>query len=97
VSHGPTRTCLGCRQRRSKRELVRLVRGADGVVVVDPDGIGPGRGAYVCAEPDCVERALKTGRLAHAFRAACRLGEGLESTVLAGSRSAAATGHDTGS
>jgi uncharacterized protein len=81
VKHAPIRTCLGCRQRRPKRELVRLVRRVDGVVVV---GTRPtGRGAYVCAEPECVERALKSGRLAHAFRAACRLDEGLELTVLA--------------
>jgi uncharacterized protein len=97
VKHVPTRTCLGCRQRRAKRELVRLARRPDGVVVVDADGSRPGRGAYVCAEVECVERALRTGRLAHAFRAACRLDEGLESTVLAGSHSTAVAGHDTGS
>jgi uncharacterized protein len=95
VKHVPTRTCVGCRQRRPKRELVRLVRDADGVVVVDPRGVGPGRGAYVCAESECVKRALKTGRLAHAFRAACRLGEGIESIVLAAGRSAAVAGHDS--
>jgi predicted RNA-binding protein YlxR (DUF448 family) len=50
-------------------------------VVVDGRGVEPGRGAYVCAVPDCVERALKTGRLGHAFRAACRLDEGLESMI----------------
>ncbi len=97
MKHVPTRTCLGCRQRRPKRELVRLVRRADGVVSVDARGGGPGRGAYVCAEPGCTERALKTGRLAHAFRAACRLGEDLESSVLTRSRAAAVAGHDSGS
>jgi len=80
VKHAPTRTCLGCRTARPKRELVRLVRRADGRVVVDARG--PGRGAYVCAEPGCVEKALKAGRLGHAFRAACRLDEGLELSVL---------------
>ena len=81
MKHAPTRTCLGCRQRRAKRALVRLVRRPDGLVVVD--ATGGGRGAYVCAEAECVERALKTGRLAHAFRAACRLGEELGRSVLA--------------
>ena len=81
MKHAPTRTCLGCRQRRPKRELVRLVRRADGVVVVGARATG--RGAYVCAASDCVERALKSGRLAHAFRAACRPDEGLALTVLA--------------
>jgi predicted RNA-binding protein YlxR (DUF448 family) len=97
VTHVPSRTCLGCRRRRAKRDLVRLVRRSDGVVVVDAEGCRPGRGAYVCAEPDCTERALKTGRLAHAFRAACRVGDELESTVLAGSHSTGAAGRDTGS
>jgi len=96
VSHVPTRTCLGCRRRRAKRELVRLARRGDGSVVVDVRGVQPGRGAYVCGVSECVERALKTGRLGHAFRAACRLDEGLESIVLAGARSTAAAGHDTG-
>jgi uncharacterized protein len=81
VTDAPIRTCLGCRTPRPKRELVRLVRRPDGRVVVDADG--PGRGAYVCAEAGCVEKALKAGRLGHAFRAACRLDEGLELSVLA--------------
>jgi predicted RNA-binding protein YlxR (DUF448 family) len=61
---------------------VRLVRAGDGAVIVDAGG-APGRGAYVCAVPDCVRRALRPGRLAHALRASCRLGEELTSTVLA--------------
>ena len=73
------------------------MRGEDGVVAVDVGGTGAGRGAYVCAEPECAERALKAGRLAHAFRRACRLDEGLESTVLATGRSTAVAGHDSGS
>ena len=81
MKHVPIRTCLGCRTPRPKRELVRLVRRPDGRVVVDAGA--PGRGAYVCAEPGCVARALKAGRLGHAFRAACRIDEGLELTVLA--------------
>lgn len=92
MNRGPIRTCLGCRQRRAKDELVRLARRPDSTVCVDGRGVQPGRGAYVCAAPECVERALKTGRLRHAFRAACRLDEGLEAIVLA----EAAAGHDIG-
>jgi uncharacterized protein len=66
ASHTPTRTCLGCRRRRPKHEMLRLVRRADGRV--DADRAAGGRGAYVCAETECLERALKPGRLAHAFR-----------------------------
>jgi uncharacterized protein len=92
VSDAPTRTCLGCRTRRPKSDLVRLVRGADGVVAVDAEARRPGRGAYVCAEAGCVERALKSGKLSHAFRAACRAGEALQCTVLAAGRPAAVAG-----
>ena len=62
----PIRTCLGCRRRRPKGEMLRLVFAADGVIRVDITG--PGRGAYVCRDPECRERALKPARLAHAFR-----------------------------
>jgi predicted RNA-binding protein YlxR (DUF448 family) len=51
---------------RPQRELVRLGCGADGVVRVGRDL--PGRGAYVCADERCIERMLKPGRLAQAFR-----------------------------
>jgi predicted RNA-binding protein YlxR (DUF448 family) len=46
--------------------MLRLVRAADGRVRAD--GTAPGRGAYVCRDPKCQERALKPARLAHAFR-----------------------------
>lgn len=65
-THTPVRTCVGCRRRRPKAELLRLVRRADGRV--DADRVAAGRGAYVCADPECLERALKPGRLGHAFR-----------------------------
>jgi predicted RNA-binding protein YlxR (DUF448 family) len=97
VSDAPARTCLGCRARRPKSELVRLVRRADGALAVDAAGRLPGRGAYVCPEAGCVERALKAGKLSHAFRAACRPGEELKLTVLAAGRPAVAASHDTGS
>jgi predicted RNA-binding protein YlxR (DUF448 family) len=66
ATHTPTRTCLGCRRRRPKGDMLRLVRRADGRV--DADGAANGRGAYVCPDAECLERALKPGRLAHAFR-----------------------------
>ena len=81
MKHVPIRTCAGCRQRRPKRELVRLVRGADGVVVRDATGGAVGRGAYVCVEVACLERALKGGRLAQALRGRCRLDAELERAV----------------
>jgi predicted RNA-binding protein YlxR (DUF448 family) len=47
---------------------VRIVRGADGGVSMDPTGKAPGRGAYLCLEPECWTRALQRGALAHALR-----------------------------
>ena len=78
MKHVAIRTCVGCRRRRPKRELVRLVRGADGVVVRDATGRAAGRGAYVCVEVACLERALKSGRLAQVLRGRCRLDAELE-------------------
>jgi predicted RNA-binding protein YlxR (DUF448 family) len=49
----PTRTCVGCRTARPKRELVRLVRQLSGEVIVDPSGKLNGRGAYVCPDEAC--------------------------------------------
>ena len=67
----PSRTCLGCREARPKSRLVRLIRARTGIVVVDAAGRAAGRGAYVCPDPACVQRALIRGRLAHAFRKPC--------------------------
>jgi len=72
ATRGPVRTCVGCRRARPKAELVRLVRRPDGAVA--PDAVGPGRGAYVCDDPACMERAVKGGRLAQAFRTRQALG-----------------------
>lgn len=63
---GPWRTCIGCRKVRLKAELMRLVRRLDGAVVRDATGLG--RGAYVCPDTECLERATQPGRLSHAFR-----------------------------
>jgi predicted RNA-binding protein YlxR (DUF448 family) len=60
---------VGCRRARPKAQLIRLVRLPDGAVVRDTTGSG--RGAYVCDDPACIERALMPGRLAQAFRKPC--------------------------
>jgi predicted RNA-binding protein YlxR (DUF448 family) len=60
--------------------MVRLVRADGGTVVVDGGG-GAGRGAYVCADSACLERALRGGRLSHAFRKQCEAGPGLAEEV----------------
>ena len=66
--HVPLRTCSGCREQRPKRELVRVVRLEDASVVLDETGRRNGRGAYLCRQPECWQRALRTGSLAHALK-----------------------------
>jgi predicted RNA-binding protein YlxR (DUF448 family) len=76
----PQRTCLGCRARRAKSELVRLVA-HEGRLEVDAAQRRPGRGGYVCPRSSCLERLMKTkeDRLRRAFRSQERLGlEGLD-------------------
>jgi predicted RNA-binding protein YlxR (DUF448 family) len=66
----PLRQCVACRQMRVKRDLVRVVRTPSGDIRVDPTGKLSGRGAYVCPEPLCVDRALREGRLGHLLECA---------------------------
>lgn len=61
------RTCIVCREKEAKRQLTRLVRTADGVVI-DPTGKMNGRGAYLCEQQTCWERALSTDILSRALR-----------------------------
>lgn len=68
TKHVPQRTCLACRQVKAKRELVRLVRTAEGSVEVDISGREVGRGAYLCRARECWEAGLKGNRLEHALR-----------------------------
>lgn len=63
VKHVPQRTCVACRRVRSKRHLVRLVRAAAGDVEIDTTGRKEGRGAYICPERPCWEKALKGKQL----------------------------------
>ena len=64
--HIPQRTCVACRKVKPKRELVRLIRIADGSVEFDTSGKRAGRGAYLC--PECWEIGLKDSQLKRALR-----------------------------
>lgn len=63
----PIRTCVGCRQERPKRELLRIVRTPDGTVAFDPTGKRSGRGAYICPRLECLEAARKGRQLERAL------------------------------
>lgn len=64
----PRRTCLGCRQEKSKAELLRFVVAPDTTVVPDLLGKLPGRGAYTCFEKRCIEAAIARKQFQRAFR-----------------------------
>ncbi len=63
----PQRQCMGCRERKAKRELIRVVRGTDGTVSLDFGGKKPGRGAYLCPNPECLKKAEKSKALARSL------------------------------
>ncbi len=63
----PQRTCVACRQVKAKRELIRVVRDADGRLSVDLRGKAPGRGAYLCPDDACLERGTVDGSLGRAL------------------------------
>ena len=59
----PQRQCMGCRERKNKKDMLRVVRGTDGTVMLDFSGKLNGRGAYVCPDPECLKKARKTRAL----------------------------------
>ena len=59
----PQRQCMGCRERRPKRELIRVVRTPEGSVSLDFSGKMNGRGAYLCPNPECLKKALRSKAL----------------------------------
>lgn len=63
----PERTCVSCRKKGGKGELIRLVNAPEGAVI-DYNEKLPGRGAYVCPERVCIDKALKGGLLSRAFK-----------------------------
>ena len=66
----PMRKCLGCMEQKPKKELVRVVKSADGDISLDLTGKKNGRGAYICPEVSCLEKAKKAKRLERAFEGA---------------------------
>ena len=63
----PMRQCLGCREMKPKRELIRVVRSPEGSISIDSKGKAPGRGAYICPSPECLKRAIKAKAISRAF------------------------------
>ena len=59
----PQRQCMGCRERKPKREMIRVVRGTDGTVSLDFGGKMNGRGAYICPDMECLKKAIRSKAL----------------------------------
>jgi len=65
----PERLCLGCNVSKDKRELIRVVKTKDGEIFLDKTGKANGRGAYICNNPACLEKAIKSKRIARSLSA----------------------------
>lgn len=68
VKHIPQRTCVACREKKIKRELIRLVRGLDDTVAVDISGKAAGRGVYLCSAQPCWENGINRGRVEYSLK-----------------------------
>ena len=66
----PMRQCIGCREMKPKKELIRVVRSPEGEISVDFRGKKSGRGAYVCPDPACLKKAAKSRALERTFETA---------------------------
>lgn len=64
----PQRMCVGCQEMKPKKELVRVVRTAQGTLEIDPTGKRSGRGAYLCRQAECLQKAIKFKRLERALQ-----------------------------
>ena len=51
----PERTCIGCGEKKEKKELIRIVHEPEGSFSIDPSGRKNGRGAYICQHPECLD------------------------------------------
>lgn len=63
----PQRQCVGCREMKDKKALIRVVKSPEGEISLDDKGRKPGRGAYVCPDVECLRRARKSRALERAF------------------------------
>ena len=66
----PMRQCVGCREMKPKRTLIRVIRTPENELVVDTTGRKNGRGAYLCPNPECLAKAVKSKGLEHSLKTA---------------------------
>ena len=63
----PQRTCMGCNQKKDKKELIRIVKNKDNEISIDKTGKKEGRGAYICDDVKCLKKKKKSKRLERVF------------------------------
>ena len=63
----PMRMCVGCREMKEKRSLLRIVKSPESVISFDRVGKAPGRGAYICRSRECLDKAMKARQLERAL------------------------------
>ena len=67
VKSNPQRTCMGCNQKKDKKDLIRIVKNKENEIKIDRTGKLDGRGAYICDDIECLEGVIKTKRLERAL------------------------------
>ena len=59
----PLRTCMGCNEKKPKKELIRIVKNKDGIISIDRTGKAEGRGTYICDQVECLDKVVKSKRI----------------------------------
>ncbi len=63
----PQRSCMGCNEKKDKKDLIRIVKNKEGIINIDKTGKLEGRGAYICDNIECLEKVIKSKRLERVF------------------------------
>ena len=63
----PQRTCMGCNEKKDKKDLIRIVKNKNNEISIDRTGRLDGRGAYICDDIKCLEKVIKSKRLEKVF------------------------------
>ena len=67
MNRQPQRTCMGCNEKRDKKDLIRIVKNKENEISIDKTGKAQGRGAYICDDITCLEKLIKTRRIEKIF------------------------------
>ncbi len=64
----PLRQCVGCRESKPKKELIRVIKTPEDEVILDATGRKNGRGAYICPDPECLKKAIRSKGLERSLK-----------------------------